>query len=295
MHIGRASISNFIQTHKFSCFYKAELSHVNVFNEIDTEDVQRFVMFAVLSFASIHKSLVLVYLNYFSCCHSHYFHYVESSSNEKSNVSIVYKLEQRQTEILSCGWWIWFHLAPSFRNGAQIWIKNSNTYANALSILHRDMKACIFFITRNSCKYVLLSHSNELVPNPNITQRTVTHKKAREKNIRSTSDDRKFIQRTSSFHMHVDIFSCISSVMSKSRFDVFCIRNIKNAKSQPSAHRTVAMVLYLFYYIHIILLSDHLSMSCNCIIHKVFMSDWLLEPHSTISIHRISNHVIFTH
>lgn len=59
---------------------KAQLSHVNVFNEIDIKDVQRFTVCSVFRFRfDTHTKVFQFISTAFLLAGSHYFHYIEFS------------------------------------------------------------------------------------------------------------------------------------------------------------------------------------------------------------------------
>lgn len=174
---------------------------------------------------------------------------------------------------------------------AQIWIKNSNTYANVDAISILDGEACVFFIIRKFVEILcrrklnIFSRSNQ-----NTSQRNTPF------NDESVHDREKiYSENVIIFHMHVDVFR-ISSAMNKSRSQTF----LSHISQMLNRAQVILKCILPFPYLLNKYVYDYLTISWRvhqiCFVGFVFLyifiSNWLLKSFTWISIHRLESYDI---
>lgn len=164
-----------------------------MFNEIDIKDVQRILHYELQAYARtkylwFDMRVRCFILTLFSCCYSLFNQNKEKRDN---NMYVISAPKKTNKTILI-----------SYQQ-AQIWIKNSNTYANVDAISILDGEACVFFIIRKfveiRCrrKLNIFSRSNQ-----NTSQRNTPF------NNENVHDREKiYSENVIIFHMHVDAFA----------------------------------------------------------------------------------------
>lgn len=187
---------------------------------------------------------------------------------------------------------IWFHMLVFIElwNDAQIWIKNSNTYANVDAISILDGEACVFFIIRKfveiRCrrKLNIFSRSNQ-----NTSQRNTPF------NNENVHDREKiYSENVIIFHMHVDVFAFqVRWTKVESRhFSRISLTNV-----EPRAQVILKCILPFPYLLNKYVY-DYLTISWRvhqiCFVGFVFLyifiSNWLLKSFTWISIHRLESY-----
>lgn len=145
---------------------------------------------------------------------------------------------------------------PFVQKQAQIWIKNSNTYANVDAISILDGEACVFFIIR---KFVEIRCRRNLIYFPEATK--THHKETRHSTTKTYTIERKFILRTSSYFICMSMFSHFKCDEQKSKPDISLayLANVEPSTSDSEMHFAISVSTQQIR----LWLSDHLLKSAS--------------------------------